>query len=171
MAQASGPSWGSRRVQLGFSPWLSQKPRLPSPTTGGCRWGRGGCSGLLRGGSAPGAGSGWRRSWVLSRAPGEPEHAPSSAPVRGAGVRCALGYPGSVQTSPQVLGPDPARRGAAGALALCAPAPAAQLLRMTSSHLPPPGPHLPEGWGGGWWRGVLRQKVPRATGRCSPRAA
>lgn len=135
--------------QISSASWwgtlTSQKPRLPSPTTGGCEWGGVGCSGLLRSGFAPGAGSGWRRSWVLSRAPGEPEHAPSSAPGRGAGGRRALGYPGSVWTSPQVLGPDPAPRCAAGTPALCAPAPAAQLLRMTSSHLPPPGPHLPEG--------------------------
>lgn len=52
----------------------------------------------------------------------------------------------SARTSPQVVGPDQAQRGTAGAPALCAPAPAAQLLRMTSSHLPPLGPHLPAGW-------------------------
>lgn len=87
----------------------------------------------------------WRWRWVAAllgslSAPRAPEHAPRSAPGRGAGVRGALGCPGSVRTSPQVLGPDRARRCAAGAPALCAPAPAAQQLRMTSSHLPPPPP-------------------------------
>lgn len=113
----------------------------------------------------------------LSLAPGEPEHAPGSAPGRGAGGRRALGYPGSVRTSPQVLGPDPAPRCAAGTPALCAPAPAAQLLRMTSSHLPPPGPHLPEGWGveGGGrcvrkFPGPLGNVVPaRLKGSCQTR--
>lgn len=88
--------------------------------------------------------------------------------VRTAGTLWA--DPNSARTSPQVVGPDPARRDAAGAPALGAPAPAAQLLRMTSSHLPPPGPHLPEGWvvAGGWGGGCVRM-FPGAAGRCSPR--
>lgn len=107
----------------------------------------GGCSKLLHSRSAPAAGAGRRRSRVLFRAPGVPEHTPSSTPGRGACAQVGLWDDlGSARTSSQVVGPDQAQRGAAGAPALCAPAPAAQLLRMTSSHLPPPGPHLPAGW-------------------------
>lgn len=106
--------------------------------------GRGGDSGLLRSSSAArGAGAGRRRSWVLSGAPGELEHAPGSAPRRGR----AHGGSGLARAArgPRLTSQDsgPARRSAVGAPALGAPAPAAQLLRMTSSHLPPPGPHLP----------------------------
>lgn len=72
----------------------SQKPRLWSPSPGAAGGEGGSGSGLLRRGFAPGAGAGRRRSGVLSRAPGGPEHAPSSAPGRGTGARRALSWPG-----------------------------------------------------------------------------
>lgn len=146
MAQASGSSWGSRRVQLGFPPWVSKNRRLWAPDLRGCRWGGGGCSELLPGGSAPGAGR--RRSWVPSRAPGGPGHTPSSAAGRGAGARRAPGRSGQREDRFSSRGTGLAQRAAAGAPALCAPAPAAQLLRMTSSHLPLQARTAPRAGGG-----------------------
>lgn len=154
----------------------SQKPRLWSPDPGAAGGGKGVAGqgsftavtlrALELGGGAPGFSLGPRGGgcWSIPQAQTR------------VGVRAPGGLwagLGSAQTSPQVLGCDPAQRGAAGAPALCAPAPAAQLLRMTSSHLPPPAPHLPAGWRRGGVLGVwgLRQEVPGAAGRCSPRTA
>lgn len=110
----------------------------------GCLDGGDDGSRVLSGGSAArGAGAGRRRSWVRSQALGVLEHAPSSAP-KGVGRSMGSGLgPGSTRPSAEISGLRSARCSAAGAPARCAPAPAAQLLRMTSSHLPPPGPHLP----------------------------
>lgn len=174
----SAPSYHPPKSHLppgsGDTHFSEAQTLVPGP--GSCRWGEGGgWSGLFHSGNAPGAGAGRRRSWVLSRAPGWGSWSIPQAQTR-VGVRAPGGLwagLGSAQTSPQVLGCDPAQRGAAGAPALCAPAPAAQLLRMTSSHLPPPAPQLPAGWRRGGVLGVwgLRQEVPGAAGRCSPRTA
>lgn len=72
----------------------SQNRRLWAPDLRGCRR-RDGCSALLPGGSAPGAGR--RRSWVPSRAPGGPGHPPSAA----AGGARALG---GLQAGPAARG-------------------------------------------------------------------
>lgn len=110
----------------------------------GCFGGGDDGSRVLSGGSAArGAGVGQRRSWVRFQALGVLEHAPSSAP-KGVGRSAGSGLrPGSTRPSADISGLRSARCSAAGAPARCAPAPAAQLLRMTSSHLPPPVPHLP----------------------------
>lgn len=61
MVQASGSSWGSRRVQLGFPPWVSKNRRLWAPDRRGCRWGGAAVQSSspaaplrVRGGGAPG---------------------------------------------------------------------------------------------------------------------
>jgi hypothetical protein len=115
----------------------------------GCLGGRDDGSRVLSGGSAArGAGAGRRRSWVRSQALGVLEHAPSSAP-KGVGHSVGSGLgPGSTRPSADIPGLRSARCSAAGAPARCAPAPAAQLLRMTSSHLPPSRPAPPSARGG-----------------------
>lgn len=128
----------------------------------GCRWGGSSCSGLPSRGPVQGAGAGRRRSWVLSLAPGGGGRSVHPTQPR-VGARAPDGLwagRGSAQTSPQVVAPDP--RSTTGAPALRAPAPAAQLLTMTSSHLPQSARTSPRVWGpgAGWVGGVLRQEVP-----------
>lgn len=77
-----------------------------------------------------------------------PQLSPGSGHGRPAGSELARAARG-----PLLKSWDPKRRGAAGAPGLSAPAPAAQLLRMTSSHSAPPpptpSPHLLAGGGAG----------------------
>lgn len=146
MAQNSGSSWGSRRVlRVPTLPFLKAQTLVPGSQ--GLLVGRGPAvqgfftadplRALALGGVALGFSLGLRGCRSI----------PPAQPRIGARAPGGLWADlGSARTSPQVVGPDQAQRGAAGAPALCAPAPAAQLLRMTSSHLPPLGPHLPAGW-------------------------
>lgn len=148
----------------------SQKPRRWAPDPRGCWWRGGGRSELLHSGSALGAGR--RRSWVPSRARGRGgvrACPPSSAPGRGEGARWAGGWPGQRTDLSASRGTQPSAARRRGSPSLCAPAPAAQLLRMTSSHLPPPGPHLPAGRGRGG--GGAASGSSGAAGRCSLRTA
>lgn len=119
--------------------------RLRSRALQGLSVWRSSCSGLLRSGPVRGAGAGRRRSWVLSPAPGG-RSMPPTQPRVGARAPGGLRAGRGSADLPQVAGSDP--RGTAGAPALCAPAPAAQLLTMTSSHLPSRPAH-PRGFGGG----------------------
>lgn len=133
-------SWGGGHSLLG-NPDFGRQPAGAARGEGDSR------SGPLRSGSARGAGAGRRRSWVLSRAPGGLEHAPNSAPGRDRALGGLCTGLRSARISAEVLGlrPSAVQRSGSPGSAPCAPAPAAQLLRMTSSHLPPPGPHLPAG--------------------------
>lgn len=114
--------------------------------------------------------------WVLGGgAPGFPlglwggqSMPPSSAPGRGAGARWAGGWPGQRANLSASRGTRPVAARRRGSPGLCAPAPAAQLLRMTSSHLPLQACTSPRAGGG---VGGLRQEAPGAAGRCSLRTA
>lgn len=144
----------------------SQMPRLRSRALQGLPVGRGAAAqgsfeavrfgALALGGGAPGF------SLRLQGGRSMPPTQPRVGARAPSGLR--VGW-GSAQTSPQVRGPDP--RGTAGAQALCAPAPAAQLLTMTSSHLPQSARTSPRVWGAGEG-GCVRKFPPGAAGRCSP---
>lgn len=155
-----------RRVQLGFPAWLSLTLRLRSRALQGLPVGRGAAAqgsfaavrfgALALGGGAPGF------SLRLRGGRSMPPTQPRVGARAPGGLRAGRG---SSQTSPQVGGSDP--RGTAGAPALCAPAPAAQLLTMTSSHLPQSARTSPRVWGAGEG-GCVRKFPPGAAGRCSP---
>ena len=144
----------------------SQMPRLRSRALQGLPVGRGAAAqgsfeavrfgALALGGGAPGF------SLRLRGGRSMPPTQPRLGARAPGGLRVGRGR---AQTSPQVREPDP--RGTARAQALCAPAPAAQLLTMTSSHLPQSARTSPRVWGAGE-EGCVRKFPPGAAGRCSP---